>query len=172
MVWPMSSVGVPIDGNVRSHVAKGQLQRSAQKRTIAASRTPPGLASGWGCRGRHAAAVAKTVTGAVGYGRPRTSFGNPLLRNGFLGTRWYGAMSKTTDRNQEPDTSKICRGLLDGAAPAQLDSDRRKLRFPLYHFEFQDQKEKNHELHWKALRSLTKGVSLSSPVAAAFWGHR
>jgi hypothetical protein len=29
MVWPMSSVGVPIDGNVRSYVAKGQLQRSA-----------------------------------------------------------------------------------------------------------------------------------------------
>src|ERR1019366_6765037 len=35
---------------------------------IAASRTRLWLASGWGCRGRHAAEMAKTLTGAVGYG--------------------------------------------------------------------------------------------------------
>jgi hypothetical protein len=114
-------------GRVRLSARTGTFSRQA----IATSRTPLWLASGWGCWGRHDTEVAKTLTGAVGYGKPRTSFGNLLLRNGFLGTRRYGAMAKTADRNREQDTSRSCLRQLCAEILSHLVLYRRPLRTAL-----------------------------------------
>ena len=118
------------------------------------------------------AASSLTLTGDVRCDKPRTSFGNRFLRNGFVGIPQYGAKPQIVDRNRERDKRRIYLGLLAEVALAKLDFDRKSLRFPLSSIEFQDQKAQNHEHDWKVHRSQTKSVSADKLRLVAFWDRR
>src|SRR5262249_10357837 len=81
--------------------------------TPAVNNNPTTTNTTFSARSRRMVPPLSCFTRDVRFDKPRTCFGNRFLRNGFLGTRQYGATTQAADRNREPDKSRIRLGLLD-----------------------------------------------------------